>query len=206
MCNIAFSQGIRDNYSVFSESAQFELYQHRLCSENFTSYQQFSDKSSGLGITIPLAEGLLGLSGSLDQKNGQFNQAYSKFCQNTFFTADSNSRYRSFVSQVSKNLVDTWGKCVGDYLDAWVKAKGVFVSVSPLSNLDMFVASVTVRSEMLNQTVIKDIHPEGQVTCTRANQPVKAAGMFVQMRPHASKVLDELGIDVHAQRDNTSGW
>src|SRR5450759_4761021 len=33
----------------------------------------------------------------------------------------------------------------------------------------------------------------------------QAAGVFVQMRPHASKVLGELGISVHAQRDNTSG-
>jgi hypothetical protein len=32
----------------------------------------------------------------------------------------------------------------------------------------------------------------------------QAAGVFVQMRPHASKVLGELGIGVHAQRDNTS--
>jgi len=30
--------------------------------------------------------------------------------------------------------------------------------------------------------------------------------MFVQMRPHASKVLSELGIGVHAQCDNTFGW
>jgi hypothetical protein len=34
----------------------------------------------------------------------------------------------------------------------------------------------------------------------------QAAGMFVQMRPHASKVLGELGIGVHAQRNSTSGW
>ena len=34
----------------------------------------------------------------------------------------------------------------------------------------------------------------------------QAAGVFVQMRPPASKVLGELGIGVHAQRDNTSGW
>jgi hypothetical protein len=34
----------------------------------------------------------------------------------------------------------------------------------------------------------------------------QAAGMFVQMRPHASNVLAELGIGVHAHRDNTSGW
>jgi hypothetical protein len=33
----------------------------------------------------------------------------------------------------------------------------------------------------------------------------QAAGVFVQMRPHASKVLGELGISVHAQRNNTSG-
>jgi hypothetical protein len=33
----------------------------------------------------------------------------------------------------------------------------------------------------------------------------QAAGMFVQMRPHASKVLGELGIGIHAHRDNTSG-
>jgi hypothetical protein len=32
----------------------------------------------------------------------------------------------------------------------------------------------------------------------------QAAGVFVQMRPHASKVLGELGIGVHAQGNNTS--
>jgi hypothetical protein len=29
--------------------------------------------------------------------------------------------------------------------------------------------------------------------------------VFIQMRPHASKVLGKLGIGVHAQRNNTSG-
>ena len=33
----------------------------------------------------------------------------------------------------------------------------------------------------------------------------QAAGVFIQMRPHASKVLGELGIGIHAQRNNTSG-
>jgi hypothetical protein len=29
--------------------------------------------------------------------------------------------------------------------------------------------------------------------------------VFVQMRPHASKVLGQLGIGAHTQRDSTSG-
>jgi hypothetical protein len=33
----------------------------------------------------------------------------------------------------------------------------------------------------------------------------QAAGVFVHMRSHASKVLGELGIGFHAQRDYTSG-
>jgi hypothetical protein len=33
----------------------------------------------------------------------------------------------------------------------------------------------------------------------------QAARVFVQMRPYANKVLDELGIGVHAQRNSTSG-
>jgi hypothetical protein len=30
--------------------------------------------------------------------------------------------------------------------------------------------------------------------------------VFVQMRPHPSKVLGDLGIAVHTQPDNISGW
>jgi hypothetical protein len=33
----------------------------------------------------------------------------------------------------------------------------------------------------------------------------QTAGVFVQMRPHASKVLGDLGIGVHTQLDSISG-
>jgi len=34
----------------------------------------------------------------------------------------------------------------------------------------------------------------------------QAAGVFVQMRPNASKVLGDLGIGVHTQLDSISRW
>jgi hypothetical protein len=83
ICNTAFSQGIRDNYFVLSENDQFKFYQQRLCSANFTSYQSFRSSATGLGISIPLAEGLLGLSGSDEQNLRSFCNSTKAFAKIT---------------------------------------------------------------------------------------------------------------------------
>src|SRR5688500_9124936 len=71
VCNAVFSHGIRDNYELLSEREQFQTFQDRLCQAKFESYQQFKEGGSAFGIDIPLAEGILGIGGSSNEKAGQ---------------------------------------------------------------------------------------------------------------------------------------
>ncbi len=172
VCNAAFSQGIRDNWHLFTERQQFEAYQFRLCQTKFSSYQTFQSTGSSLGLDIPLAEGLLGLGGSYDQKSAQFQQQYEKFCTSTYFSASDHLRYQSYVSQISSALTQSWNRCQELHLDAYLKAKGVFIAITPMGQTEQFVARVNIKTELSGNVEISALNPDQSVVCTRGGTKV----------------------------------
>jgi len=108
ICNAALSSGIRDNYYVLSEREQYEQYQKRLCDARFSSYQSFQQGASSLKLDIPLAEGLLGLSGSSENRTGKFSETYKNYCESNYFDSQFRQRFTSFSSRVSVALTDSW--------------------------------------------------------------------------------------------------
>jgi hypothetical protein len=142
VCNAAFSQGISDNWYLFTERQQFEAYQHRLCRAKFQTYEDFQSTGATLGLDIPLAEGLLGLTGTFDQKKTQFSQSYEKFCTATYYAASDHQRYQSYISQVSSALTQSWNKCQELHLNAYLQQKGVFLSVAPIGQTEQCSATI----------------------------------------------------------------
>lgn len=173
MCNAAFSQGIRDNYQLLTERQQFEFYQSRLCSAKFESYDSFRQTSESLNISLPIAEGLLGLGGSASDRAASFRQKYEAFCASNYFSSEYRERYQSYISQISSALLASWNECVRQHLKGWLDAKGVFAEVSPFGSFDSFVTNVRIRTNDVGQVVIKAIHPDEKVKCSRAGQPVQ---------------------------------
>jgi hypothetical protein len=172
ICNAAFSQGIRDNYQLLTEREQFELYQQRLCSARFQSYESFRSSAAGLELSVPLAEGLLGLGGSSEDRARTFQQNYQTFCTSTFHQSEFRERYQSYISQISSALVAGWNRCIELHLQTWLQSRGVFVEVEPFGALDSFIATVRVRTTEPGNILITALQPEGRVTCTRAGSPV----------------------------------
>lgn len=173
VCNVAFSQGIRDNFELLTERQQFEVYQTRLCDARFSSYQSFRETAAGLNLSIPLAEGLLGLSGSDAEKSAVFTQNYQRFCSATFFDSQFRERFQSFVSQISSALTASWNRCQELQLNAFLQSRGIFVAITPFGQLDNFLVEVRVRQPGTpTPTIIRSIGPENRVECIRAGQRV----------------------------------
>jgi hypothetical protein len=173
VCNVAFSQGIRDNFELLTERQQFETYQTRLCDSRFSTYQSFRETAAGLNLSVPLAEGLLGLSGSDTEKSAVFTQNYQRFCSATFFDSQFRERFQSFVSQISSALTASWNRCQELQLNAFLQSRGIFVAITPFGQLDNFLVEVKVRQPGTpTPTIIRSIGPENRVECIRAGQRV----------------------------------
>ena len=137
VCNAALSQGLRDNYFLLTERQQFESYQNRLCDARYSSYDAFKSGATNLGLSVPVAEGLLGLSGSTESRSGQFSEKYSKYCSSTYFDKEYKERFSSYSNRPDSAImyrpysagVETFGmksnrsSCFRRFR-AWARASG----------------------------------------------------------------------------------
>lgn len=165
-CNIALSQ-IRENYFLLSEKEQFDDYQRRLCDEKFLSFDEFSSRGTELGLDIPLAKGMLGLSGSSDSQKSSFIEKYEKFCELNSATNAAKNRYLSNVSKISDALANNWLKCHELHLNAYIEKYkyGTFIDVVPQDDFREFSVKVARYSKRPDKVVIKSINPGRSVDC-----------------------------------------
>lgn len=173
ICNAALASGIRDNYYVLTERDQFEQYQKRLCDARFSSYQAFQSGASGFKLDIPLAEGLLGLSGTSENKASKFNENYQKYCEATYFDSSYRERFVSYTSRVSAALADSWLECQKVHTGIWLAAnqKGIYISVTPQENFAEFTVNVSRRTATTTPLRVADITPSGVASCVREGKP-----------------------------------
>lgn len=173
VCNIALTRGqITDNYDLASEKQVFNQYKNRLCDQKFFEYNQFSSGSASLGLDLPLTEGLLGLSGSQDQKTSTFKTNYSNFCQATYESFANKDVFRQNKSNISSTLISGWVECMRIQKDAYLQKHGVFTSVR-LQDYEIFDVDVTVRTYTADDVKINAVFPDKQVICTRDGATIK---------------------------------
>lgn len=173
VCNAALGQGLRDNYYVLTEREQFETYQKRLCDAKFSTYESFKEGSTSVGLSVPMAEAFLDLSGDTSSRSQQFSAQYAKFCSASFFDSSYRSKFAQYASQVSSVLAANWARCHELHLDAFVKTThlGTFIDVTPQESFASFTVHVDVKKISTGSVQILHISPE-DVTCSRATQPV----------------------------------
>lgn len=171
-CNAILSTGIRDNFHVYSSRQQFELYQKRLCDASFSSYSDFQSGSSSLGIDVPFGDIVLGLSGSTESKSGKFSQNYRKYCEATFSSFEYRDKFEQSSATVNQSLVQSWAACQKDYMTGYIEAnkKGIYISVSPRSDLTGFVVKVNRRNSVLTGPVVVTSLFPSSLQCNRNGQ------------------------------------
>jgi hypothetical protein len=171
-CNAILSNGVRDNFYVYSSRQQFELYQKRLCDARFSSYSDFQSGSSSLGIDVPFGDIVLGLSGSTESKSERFGQNYQKYCEATYSSFEYRDKFEQSSATVNQSLVKSWAACQKDYMDGYIAAnnKGIYISVSPRSDLTGFVVKVNRRNPIATTPIeVTSLFPSS-LQCNRNGQ------------------------------------
>jgi len=179
LCDVAFSQGIRDNYYLLTENDQFITYQERICKAQFESYEKMRESSSSLGLSFELADILLGLDGSHDQKSRDFLIKYNQFCHSTYYDYENHDKYRKYINTINSELTSSWVKCVELYLDAWLNSQGIFIDVIPQDDFSTFVVHVSRRAVNNDPIIIQTLNPEGSVECRRSGKPIKVGETLI---------------------------
>ena len=179
VCNVVFDQGIRDVQSVYTRVEMANSYKARLCDVKYASYDSFKSSVTSLGLDIPIAEGLIGLSGSNDDKTASFQVQYSKFCSATYFDAEYKSRYDMYMATISDALLKSWNKCQELYLTARVASQGVFAYVDN-PDFDAFTVKVVAKPIGAGGVKVKSLNPDGSVTCTRGALAVRPGTVFAE--------------------------
>lgn len=169
ICSIAFTQGIRNNYDVLTEEDRFNLYKQRILNLKSDTYESFRASAQSAGIDLPLAEGLLGLTGKNDEKQSQFKSHYEEFRSATYNQAKYRYYFQSHTSEISSDLLRSWNTCVSLYYATWVSQKGVAASIVPLDDFRRFVVTLDVKPSFLNKVKIIALEPTGQVACRYSN-------------------------------------
>jgi len=157
ICDTAFSKGIRDHFYLLIEQEQFYLYQTMLCNERFSSYQEYKEKMTSLGLSINTSDVVIGLNGSQDNKESTFKENYQKFCSSDYYNEDFHSRYASKIEQINTELVKSWKECSLRYLDAWMELnkKGLYIDITPFANFSQFLVTVTRNSVYTTSNTIE---------------------------------------------------
>jgi|ERR1041385_149732 hypothetical protein len=166
VCSVAFTQGIRNNFDVYTAEDRFNLYKQRILKLSSDTYQHFVQSAQSLDISVPIADDLLGLTGSNETKEHEFRQKFDEFKSATYSEARYRHVFQQHDSAISADLLHSWEQCTRNFYSAWLEQKGLVVSVTPLGDYRTFVVTLDVRPAMLNKVNVIGIEPTGQVACS----------------------------------------
>lgn len=165
VCNAVLQQGITDNYDLYSNQRLFNNYQDRLCNIEYDSYESFRQKSSSIGLDIPIKKVVLGFD--FDQASGseQFRERYSQFCSSNYATYDRRAEFDASISRVNANLVRGWERCVQHMSDRARDREGVVIAATPQPDYRQFTIKVWHSDNQQESVVVRNINPRRGVTC-----------------------------------------
>src|ERR1700733_13747126 len=105
-CRDFLQQGIRDEYSVTSSVDMRSAFKSGFC--NSTSNSSGSTTGGGLGVSVPLADAILGVKANYNQDQKQ--EMSGKYCGNSSSSL-SDDDYVSMMKRIaSVAVVQTWSQ------------------------------------------------------------------------------------------------
>jgi hypothetical protein len=172
MCERLFDVGLA-KYDVASDTTRFSVFHDNLCTSHMDTYQSFSNSSGSLGISIPVAKQILGLTGSEEQNNSNYHQIWDQMCHQQAKQDYFRERFKSSSSTVSTELNTSFTTCMNTYRETFLGTHKVLVTADPYPNLEGFTATIYLNSQGLlgHEPKINSIAPDG-LNCTYHGAPV----------------------------------
>ncbi|HYK01314.1 MAG TPA: hypothetical protein VE974_06130 [Thermoanaerobaculia bacterium] len=177
-CNTVVTE-IKDHYSLYSEKELFTQYQSRLKRVDSSSYSAFASSVQTLGLNLPLAEDLLNLKGTSDQKSSEFQAKYSEFINSTYEQYAHREVLSVRSDTVSAVLAAAWNRCYEIVSTMLLQQQGTFIAADPIGGFDNFLVTVYTRGPVAGEKVtIKAIEPAKFITCYYGHQAVTPGMQF----------------------------
>jgi len=176
VCLALLKQNVQDTNNVYSEQFHYEQYQNILKTANFSSYQQYSDQGGGLGITIPIADALIGFKGDYKTNSNTFQQEMSQFLSTNYAQSTTQYFYSQQTATMNSQLLAVAKDCQDHYYNTLKDRAQLSVTVEPDNFSEFVVKIVGYIPPPYDQHLkfqVTQIEPIPAVKCTESGRPVR---------------------------------
>ena len=168
ICTALLGKGVYDTHSSYSSEDRFNLYKNSLSSYDFKSYKEYSDTAGSLGVDIPVADIVVGLSADSKTDSGKFQQEFSSFKSSTWSQVQSRILNTDNDSHISSSLLTVYDHCQQNYFATVAATLGVVVKVTPQSPPSSFTLDIvgSVPPGGVQGLSITNVEPSNLVSCS----------------------------------------
>jgi hypothetical protein len=173
ICLAVLTVDIKDTNSSQSEEEHFNQYKSILKTAQFKSYQELQSSGQSIGINIPIAAGLIGLSEDAKSDSGKFQKEMADFLNSTYSEKRDKIRTSSRSSTINSQLLSVAENCHNQYFESLRDRIRFLVEVEPNGYATYNITiTANVPAGVEHQFIIRQIEPSGVVTCTENGEPV----------------------------------
>jgi hypothetical protein len=167
LCLSLLQIDIKDTNQVFADEDHFNEFKSALQTANFNSYKDLEKAGGSLGLDIPIAKAIIGLSASAENDTGIFQQEMAKFLSTSYSKRMDRGRFQSVASHINSQLLSVAQECNSKYFETLKDRIRLSIEVEPQSYgkfvIKMFANTPQTMTERL---VINQIEPADLITCT----------------------------------------
>ena len=173
LCLSVMRGDIKDRESRYSEEDTFKRYQNIFKTAHFKSYEEMSGASGNLGIDIPIADALLGLSAGGKTDSRTFQNEVDQFLNSTYDEARAHSKSDVRKEVINAQLLSVVENCHNRYFGSLRDRVGLSTTVD-LNDYSSFTISLesTIPAVTEQGLIIQQIEPAALVRCTENGKPV----------------------------------
>lgn len=175
VCLAVLKQNLYDSNDVYSAQYHFSQYQNILKTANFSSYADYASKGAGLGLDIPLTDGLIGFSGDYKSDNSTFQQQMSSFLSSQYNESVDQAIFSQHSVTIDKQLVNVADHCQQNYYETLKDRLKLSIQVAPNSYASFTVKVVAYIPPPFNVSQnlqVTQIEPNPDVKCTKGGAAV----------------------------------
>jgi len=159
ICNALLENGVRDNFSTYTNEDTFDVYKRALCSEKFSTYDKYASALKNDNISIGYGDYSLGLTGNSDKKRKEFSSKYETYCDSTFDLSSVKKRFMRKSAVISSNLASAFNSCVSSHLSAYKASRGLRLYIDATVQDDFESFTIRLDRNTNSDTTVKNISP-----------------------------------------------
>jgi hypothetical protein len=168
--------GIRDHFQFMSDSYRESRLRSLICSGEFSTQRLISERGGSVGLNLPMAEGVLGFTGSGRVSNQAYDERRQTFCSGVASRNVASDYVSANRQAINTTLVHAWRSCAETYLNTWLNDRNrIYLSIVPTRE-DMMEFSMFIRHRPLAASPVTIINIPPVIQCATGDRVTVGAG------------------------------